>query len=201
TMGWAVSEAISVLPTESVLLIKDRVPPILMEWWGADQLPPALKIYPFQGFSLSKDGDKLYIWSNSAEVREEAIDSVSFAAMTQGVSVQFDTNECFFGCDSALGEGGAFRSRGCGDLGSPGYTTNPPARFVSIDHDASGATLKWRAVPGKTYQLEYNSDMPENADGWNSLGTVTAVDTLPTMRDSGLANSSQRFYRVRQVTP
>jgi hypothetical protein len=201
TNALVVTQAIFLRPYESVVFSKDMTPDIFIEWWGVDQLPPGLKIYPYQGFSLSKDGDKLYIWSNSAEVREEAIDGVSFAAMSQGVSLHFDTNECFFGCNSVAAEAGAFLSQQCGDLGSPGYTINPPPRLVSITRDQDGATVKWRAVPGKTYELEFNPDVSGYIGGWNSLGTITAVSTLPTMQDASAINSSQRFYRVREMTP
>lgn len=201
TNALVVTQAMFILPNESVVFSKDMTRPTFIDWWGADQLPPGVKIYPYQGFSLSKDGDKLYLWSNTAEVREEAIDSVSFAAMYQGISVQFDTNECFFGCNSVASEAGAFRSQQCGDVGSPGYTTNPPPRLVSIVRDNDGATVKWRAVQGKTYQLEYNPDVSGPASGWNSLGTTTAVSTLPTMRDPGATSSSRRFYRVQEMTP
>ena len=201
TNALVVTQAIFLPPRESVLFSKDMTRQTFIDWWGADQLPPEVKIYPYQGFSLSKDGDKLYLWSDSAEVREEAIDSVSFAAMAQGISVQFDTNNCFFGCNSIANESGAFHAQQCDDLGSPGYTTNPPPRLVSVTRDNDGATVKWRAIPGKTYQLEYNPAVSAEMAGWNPLGSITAMTALPTIKDPSATNTSQRFYRVREMTP
>ena len=158
-----------------------------------------LKLFPYGGFSLSKDGDELYLWSATAEDINEYIDSKSFAASFEGVSLRFDQDFAYFGVDNIPGEFGAFRAERCGDIGSPGYTANPGPRFVSINRVANGAYLKWHGVEGKTYRLEYNTKA--QATGWLPVGKITAVNSLPAMIDPGARNINRRFYRVVEVLP
>ena len=194
-----VTQPLLVQPGESAVFVKTPTNYLFASWWGAEQLPPGLKIFPYCGFSLGKDKDALYLWNATAENFDEYLDSISFVANAQGVSIRFDTNDCLFGCDSVPGEAGAFRALQCGDIGSPGYTTNPPPRFIRLAREADGAHLQWRGVEGKTYQLECNAT--PQAGGWTVLGAVTAINALPAMTDSGATNAGQRFYRVRQLTP
>ena len=162
-------------------------------------MPPGLQLVLYSGFSLGKAENDLYLWNATAEVPEEAIHSISFSAATEGVSLQFDANACEFGCNSVAGEGGAFRAQKCGDIGSPGYTANPPPRLVSLALEGDGAHVRWRGVEGVTYQLEYQA--APQAKGWSVLGRTTATNALPTMTDPGASKAGRRFYRVGQLTP
>ena len=192
-----VTQPMVVQPGESVVFAKNPVASIFVDWWGADQLPPGLKIFPYGGFSLGRTGDALYLWDASAELFDELIDSISFAGVTNGASLQFDYDLFPFGAYSVPGEYGAFRATECGDIGSPGYTTNPPPRFVSISKEVDGAHLKWRAVEGRTYQLGYTED-PQSSD-WKPLGITTATNSVPVITDPGANNGSNRFYHLLQL--
>jgi hypothetical protein len=63
-------------------------------------------------------------------------------------------------------------------------------------------SLIWSSVPGKTYQLEFSTDM----NTWSALGgTVSAADAPATETDSGsfplvtIGSPDKVFFRVRVV--
>ena len=59
--------------------------------------------------------------------------------------------------------------------------------------------LTWSAIPGRSYQLQYKSNL--NAPTWTTLGgSLTASGNTLSALDP-LAANSQRFYRVVLVTP
>jgi len=190
----SVTKHLVILPNESVVFAKMPKARDFIDWWGADQLPPGLKVYPYSGFSLSKDGDALYLWSADAEDPYEIIARISYSHSDEGVSLQFDYDLFPFGAGSIPGQFGAFRAQECGDIGSPGYTTNPPPRFVSIVSNPAGTNLKWRGVEGANYRIEYSPTPQTNV--WNWLGDTTATNALPTMTDDSAPEANQRFYRI-----
>jgi hypothetical protein len=194
-----VTRPMVVQPNESVVFVKNPTATVFFDWWGADQLPRGLQVFPYGGFSLSKAGDALYLWSATAEDPNELIDSISYATNILGVSLRFDYDLAPFGCDSVPGEFGAFRASQCQDIGSPGYTVNPPPRFVSLARGAAGANVKWRGIEGFPYRLEFSTALPPYQ--WSPVGETTATNSLPVMTDPGATNSSRRFYRVLQLTP
>ena len=195
----AVTQPMIIQPHESVVFVKNPTVGSFIDWWGAEQLPRGLQLISYSGFSLSSQGDALYLWAPFAEDPNEFVDSISYASNLEGVSQRFDYDTAPLGSDSVEGEYGAFRAQPCGDVGSPGYTANAAPRFVGITREADGAHLKWRAVQGKTYQMEYNAE--PRASGWSVLGRITAPNSLPTMIDPGARNISRRFYRVVEVNP
>jgi len=194
-----VTQSMVVQASESVVFVKTPEPAIFIDWWGADQLPPGLKIFPYSGFSLFKGGDTLYLWNAAAELPDEVIDFLSYETNFVGVSQRFDIDTAPFGADSVPGEFGAFRAWPCGDIGSPGYTTNPPPRIVSISRDTAGARVKWRGVESAAYRLEYSATLPTTL--WNLVDEIMATNALPTLIDPGGLNAGNRFYRIRQLTP
>ena len=198
----AVTQPMLVEPNESVVFVKNPTVGSFIDWWGEDQLPRGLKIFPFGGLSLSPQGEAVYLWSASAEDSDEYIDSISYARNLEGVSQRFDYDLAPFGLDSVEGDFGAFRAQPCGDVGSPGYTRNPPPRFVSIAREANVTHLKWRGVAGKTYRLEYNTEA--QTSNWSLLGTMQTTSSLPTWVDApgaGNVSLNQRFYRVVELAP
>jgi hypothetical protein len=71
-------------------------------------------------------------------------------------------------------------------------------RIDSIAQNVSGATVTWRSVAGKNYQLLYRS--PIGAAGWIAVGTpVIATGATAQKLDPG-GVATNRFYRV-QVLP
>jgi hypothetical protein len=54
--------------------------------------------------------------------------------------------------------------------------------------------LWWNALPGKTYRVQYASDLP--ASSWSDLGNdVTASSSTASATDS-VGSTRQRFYRI-----
>ena len=71
-------------------------------------------------------------------------------------------------------------------------------RIDSIAQNVSGATVTWRSVAGKSYQLLYRG--PIGAAGWTAVGTpVTAAGATAQKLDPN-GTATNRFYRV-QVLP
>jgi hypothetical protein len=201
--AFVVTQAVSLLPGRSAVFVEGMSAAEFSQWWAAGNLPPGLPIITYTGMGLSGElGDALYLWNAAAtEDDSDPVESKSFASAMNGISVRFgfDESDCYFGCESAVSEFGAFRALECDDIGSPGYTANSPPRLVSIARDAFGASITWHAVEGKTYRLEYNP-VPQ-ASGWMSLGDTVAADSLPTKTDTSATGVGQRFYRVVQLTP
>jgi hypothetical protein len=194
-----VTQPLVVYPRESVIFVNDSSVGSFIEWWGADNLPPELKVVPYSGFRLNqKDGETLYLWSDTAEELFESIDELVFAESTKGISLFFDKDSSSLNMNSVLGQAGAFRAIECGDIGSPGYTSNPPPRFVSVTRNESGARLRWRAIQETRYQIMYRTSLANN---WATLGFMTATGSLAEIFDSGARNSASRFYQVIEVAP
>jgi len=71
---------------------------------------------------------------------------------------------------------------------------------VSEISQANGlTTINWKAVPGKTYQVQYCDQL---GSGWVNLGSpkTAGVTELVLSADDAIAMPS-RFYRVGLVTP
>jgi hypothetical protein len=196
-----ITQAVTLLPGQSVILVEGITSADFAEWWGAGNLPPGLAIVSYTGLGFSARGEEIYLWNAAATDTGDSVDSRSFAASIEGVSLRFEVEEsdCHLGCDNAESEWGAFRAAECGDIGSPGYTTNGPPRLASIDRDPLGVHLTWHGVEGRTYRVEYNNAV--QTTGWLSLGQVMATNSLPTRTDSSVSEWSRRFYRVLDLTP
>ncbi len=74
-----------------------------------------------------------------------------------------------------------------------------PLVFTSVDRTASGSLLvTWTCVSGTTYRLAYSDAIGEGA--WTNMGAdVSAEGTLAAGEDHSVTNSTQRFYKVRQL--
>jgi len=190
-----VSETVLLKPGGSAIFVERMNVEAFRQWWGEERLPPGLQVVTYVGLGFSEEGDEFYLWSPGAEEAFDVITSASFAGATPGVSIDFTEN--IFGEDSIAGERGAFLSTGCGDVGSPGYVTNAPPRFVKIWREANTITLKWRAIIGKTYHLKWKTRLTDA--GWTSLASHPAEDWVETASDSTAGNATQRFYLVEEL--
>jgi hypothetical protein len=188
-----VSEPVVVNPGQSAIFVERMSADEFRRWWGAERLPPGLPIITYVGLGFSDQGDELYLWSPGAEDEYDPHTiSMSYAGVTPGVSIDFSKR--IFAEDSVAGHGGAFVAAECGDVGSPGYLTNPPPRFVTISREGTATTLRWRAIVGRTYQLSWKEELA--AAGWTVFNSRTAEDWVETAIDVG--NASQRFYLIEE---
>jgi len=65
---------------------------------------------------------------------------------------------------------------------------------LQIASPAHTATISWEAVVGKTYQVQFKTDL---AAPWMNLGSaLTAEDFSLSATDTTTAGSQQRVYRV-----
>jgi uncharacterized repeat protein (TIGR03803 family) len=69
-----------------------------------------------------------------------------------------------------------------------------PPVFKSITETAGSVTLVWNSVAGRTYQLQYSTNLPQT--NWVNLGgAVLATNGVMSATDS-IGTDPQRFYRV-----
>jgi len=196
--AFEIREQVVMLPGESIVFVKRLTAAQFAAWWGADNLPPGLKIVTFDGFGFAENGAGLYLWPPGAQdVFRDVYGSWSWGINSLGVSLYLDTNECFFGCDSVLGERGAFQAVECPDIGSPGYVAAPALRLLSIRRDGLSITLQWRSVPGRRYRLLAKPNLAEM--GWSELGTYNATNATVAATEELPGVSESRFYRVEEV--
>jgi hypothetical protein len=183
-------------PGESAVFVRRYDFDKFIEWWG-DALPPHLVLIPYSGIGLRGTTDELYLWGPGTEDPLDLITYAFWAGSSIGVSKYFLDNVDGQDFTTVPGERGAFVAAQCSDIGSPGYTNNPPPRFTRILHDAAGATLRWRAVSNSTYHLKWKSDL--SAPTATSLVTRTATNWVETFVDVSVTNSGPRFYFLEKL--
>jgi len=195
--AFTVREDVLIEPGESVVWVEGMTAEAFRRWWGADRLPPNLKIitYSGSGLGLSSAGDAVNLWNAAATEDADKVTSEVFSTATSGVSFGYNPDTGVFGDLSIEGLFGAFAAAELGDIGSPGYIRNPPAapRFVSVTKVAAGIELTWQTVPGSRYTLVFKPDL--DAPAWQPLSTQTATGETLTFVDAG--TDAQRFYLVR----
>jgi hypothetical protein len=72
----------------------------------------------------------------------------------------------------------------------------PPPVFTSATRSGSILNLSWSAVPGRSYQILYCTDLAR--PNWTALGTVLAADFSASITDT-LTVTPRRFYRVAML--
>ena len=201
--AFVITNALVVQPGESVIFVKDMTPEEFSRWWGPESLPANLQIYTFSGFSLANLGEVIYLWNPAATDPDDAVAAASFAASTTGMSKEF-THFCDpSGCttdleyESILGVNGAFRAAEGGDIGSPGYTSNPPPRLLHLWRDASAVSLKCRVIEGKTNRLNYKNRL--SAPMWTALASNVASNSIIILKDDTVGIERSRFYRLEEA--
>ncbi|HZL43895.1 MAG TPA: carbohydrate-binding domain-containing protein [Verrucomicrobiae bacterium] len=85
----------------------------------------------------------------------------------------------------------------------------PVLQITALDTDAvqHSATLQWKTTPGAAYEVQFTPGLsPTN---WQPLLTNTSSASISSWEDDGILSgipplspaASQRFYRIRQVSP
>jgi hypothetical protein len=69
----------------------------------------------------------------------------------------------------------------------------PPPVFTGATGSGNVLNLSWSALPGRSYQLFYATDLAQ--PNWTAFATIIANDFTATATDS-LGPGAQRFYRV-----
>lgn len=216
--GWRFRDAPSILdasvitndlvmvPGESVVFVESMSAQEFKDWWGADNLPPRLQVVTWGGWGISAQGtDSLWLWNPAATDVDDAVATATYLAAIPGFS-----QECasFFdeavGCassydrESVVWEKGAFPAAVGGDIGSPGYTANPPPRLLSVARDGPVVRVRCRVVAGKCYALQYKNSLSDPE--WLPVGGGwTATGSILTLEDSDAGMAPSRFYRVEEL--
>ena len=74
-----------------------------------------------------------------------------------------------------------------------GYAECPPPLIASLNRTNGCVWLRWPALPGAVYRVDYKSELA--AGSWFPLGTTTATNSAGILVDKP-ADATQRFYRV-----
>jgi Lamin Tail Domain len=204
--AFVISNSILLPPGQAVIFVSKMSPASFRKWWGEEILPPNLLIVTFTGFSLDYRGDVLYVWNEGGRGLD-TVASTSTVEADPGVSLEWDPEESscdeIFGCisscriNSVAGIRGAFRAAQDGDIGSPGYLSNPRPRLLGLSHDKTGTTLRCRTVEGKWYRVYAQESLrgPRTA----LPGTYQATDSTITLRDATSAGRRQCFYLLEEL--
>lgn len=201
-----ITNSVIVQPGESVVFVERMSRAEFVNWWGASRLPPNLQVITYLGFSLKDGGETLHLWNAAATDLYDTVATASWASALAGVSLACD-NDCYqqetYGCnatcltDSVDGFSGAFRAAELGDVGSPGYTSNPPPRICSLVTGAGETILECRVVSGRTYRLDFTPTLSEPA--WQTVGTYGATNCILRIPDAFTGGALARFYRLEEI--
>jgi hypothetical protein len=79
--------------------------------------------------------------------------------------------------------------------GRPNTLTTPLIQVEVVSLTDTSVTLSWSTVAGRTYRVQYKSDLSEPA--WTELaGDITADATTATKVDGSINGARQRYYRI-----
>ena len=78
--------------------------------------------------------------------------------------------------------------------------TNPNSvlKMTGVSRTNSTATVRWQAVVGKKYQLNYRTNL--KAGSWTNSGSVFTANSTNSQTTDAVGTNALRFYRV-QVLP
>jgi hypothetical protein len=198
TDAQTITNNVTLLPGESIILVEDMTPGDFRIWWGAKNLSTNLQIITYSNIGFGAGGDAVYLWNAAANSVTDTVASVTFSAATKGVSFGYDPAANIFGGLSVVGQNGAFAAAVNGDIGSPGTILNRP-RFteVSFNRD-SGFQLGFVTQTNLNYGVEYKNNLTDT--NWTTLTNFTASTNLFIVTDPAADTNSARFYRII-VTP
>jgi hypothetical protein len=203
--GPTITNLVTIQPGESVVFCNDRSPEGFVRSWGASNLPPNLKLIPYEANGLSEFGDWIRIWNPTATKDHDFIDSVVFSTFTMDTSFWFlpDDPCSEFGIPSIVGQCGAFRAVEGGEVGSPGWTDWTPPCLTSIRREGTTVRLHWKAQPSSTNRVQYTRSlaMPSSDTAWTDLGSYSYAGATGTATDASLGSDGQRFYRLVRIAP
>ncbi|HWW00330.1 MAG TPA: hypothetical protein VNZ64_11585 [Candidatus Acidoferrum sp.] len=77
--------------------------------------------------------------------------------------------------------------------GVAGTVVPPPPSFQSVTTASGRITFSWSAVPGRTYQVQFKTNLGQAQ--WTNLMSVSATNSAATAYDD-ISADPQRFYRV-----
>lgn len=200
-----ITNTLIIQPGESVVFVESMSRAAFVQWWGAEQLPPNLQVVTWRGWGLSKtSSDTIHLWNSSPSFSANTVATLSLLDSIPGFSQEiFNFCDEVLGCggsyfrESVLRENGAFPAEVGGDIGSPGYTANPPPRLLAVSLNAASVQVRCRVMAGKSYRLSFKNALKDPA--WTPLDAETANGSVLTLQDTPPVGTSTRFYRVEEL--
>jgi hypothetical protein len=194
TDAQTITNAVTIAPGESVILVEDMTPTDFRTWWGAQNLSVNLQIITYPSIGFSSSGDAIFLWNAAASSITDTVATVTFGVATKGVSFGYDPASNVFGGLSAADQNGAFVAAVNGDIGSPGTILNLP-RFTQFGFNSgSGFNLSFVTQSNLNYNVEYKNNLTDPV--WTTLTNFTAVSNSFIVADPATSTNSARFYRV-----
>lgn len=186
-----------IAPGESIVFVEGMTVSAFRSWWGPF-LGTNIQIVTYQGsgLGLSSLGDAVNLWNAGAEEDFDTIASEVFSTATPGVSFRFDPDAGVYGELSREGWDGAWVAPENGDIGSPGYTRNPPEpRILRFEQTGRNLRLTWTAETNVLYTVQVNTDL--RTTNWTSLFTAPSPGAFMSYT-APISGSGSRFYRVQR---
>lgn len=187
---------LSIAPGESIVFVENMSSEEFRRWWGDANFQPGQQIVTYRGggLSLSSLGDAINLWNGVASEDFDTAVSEVFSTATNGVSFGWDITLGSFGAPSVPGIGGAWRALENGDIGSPGFLTNPPyPRILEFLRKSGGLSITWTSIPGRTYAVESRPGLGN--DPWTPVATLTASGNFLTYETPAVV-AAPAFFRV-----
>lgn len=191
-----VSNAVIIEPGESVIFVQRLTPAEFIQWWGRDLLPVGVKIISYQGFGLDSQGEEIFFWNAAETDWHSWFAAGAFAGSAEGYSLRFEPPDIYDVGPSEPGFHGAFRAVNGGDIGSPGYVTNPPPRILSANRSGAEIVLKCRVLEGRQYTLRGKTNLEDPY--WEAIGTYEA-DSFVIAISHPINANGQRFFRLEEI--
>jgi hypothetical protein len=180
-------------PGESIIFVESLTAEDFIQWWGASNLPPHVKVFTYLANSLANEGEKITLWNLAPKTKRDFVTQLSFTTATMGVSWWF-TGTDFDYCLplSIAGANGAFNSARNLDVGSPGWTPWSPPVITGVAAQDANLVVSWKAPPGLSNPVEYSTDLTN----WISLGTIGGATAARTATIGGMADAPLMAVRV-----
>ena len=194
-LTFRITNSLVVRPGESVIFTERLTREEFIDWWGKERLPPNVQVTTYYGLGLSSEGDVINFWNSAETDPYSPVTSAGFLRSTPGVSLRFIPPDYYFVENSVLAQNGTFIAENQGDVGSPGYLTNPPPRFVRTTMDPAGARLRCRVTQGKSYSLQGKTQITEPT--WANVRTFAATNFVMTLTEP--ASGFSRFYLLKEL--
>jgi hypothetical protein len=202
--AFTITSPLFIRPGESIVFVEEMSAERFWRWWGHDNYSPDIQVCSYRGFSLGDLGEALFLWNPACIDPYDPLVTTSWAAATHGVSLECTTYcDPDYGCigeclvDSIRCQNGTFAAAVNGDIGSPGRTSNPSPRILSITCEGTRVLLRCRVNVGRAYRLWCSPTLIGGT--WVEVETRPASDCLLSLDVAGAETGSSRFYRLEEL--
>ena len=203
--AYTITNAVTIRPGESIILVEVLTPEQFRTWWGAANLPASLQVisYTGSGLGLSSGGDGVRLWDATTTDNANTVAQANFGAAEAGVTFNYNPDTAVFGDKSVLGVNGVFAAAGFAgggqDIGSPGRIREgtlpavPPV--VTIVWENNQLRLEFSAEAGRTYRAQARDVL--SAGIWANEGNPqTPAQAGPVRIELPVPTGTTRFYQV-----